>query len=153
MAAVGDFIEGLRHVGIVTEDLQATVSRLQQIFGLADADISIVPGAHEPAETRFAFFSIGGTPYEVIEPVSDYFKDILLNSNTGANHVCYNVSDLEAAVAAMAQQGVRLGHVTPTGVVELPTFKMAYFDPRDTAGLLIEFVESKTAEHKVPPGA
>ena len=47
-------------------------------------------------------------------------------------------------VAAIARQGVRLGHVTPNGIVELPTFNMAYFDPRDTAGLLIEFVESKT---------
>jgi len=144
MAGVTDYLLGLRHVGVVTEDLQATVSRLQEVFGVADDEVTLIPAADEPAETRFAFFSIGGTPYEVIEPVSDYFKGILLNTNRGANHVCYNVSDLESAVAAMAEQGVRLGHVTPDGIVELPTFKMAYFDPRDTAELLIEFVEEKS---------
>lgn len=146
MSRVSDYILGLRHVGIVTEDLAATVERLQSIFGIADGEISYVPAADEPAETRFAFFSIGGTPYEVIEPVSEYFKDILLNTNRGTNHVCYNVSNLDAAVAAMAEQGVRLGHVTPDGIVALPSFKMAYFNPADTAGVLIEFVQPQPGE-------
>jgi methylmalonyl-CoA/ethylmalonyl-CoA epimerase len=141
MPEVADYLRGLRHVGIVTENLEHTVSRLQAIFGLADGDILRIPGE----ETHFAFFSIGGTPYEVIEPVSEHFRDVLLATNTGTNHVCYNVSDLDAAVAAMAARGVRLGHVTPTGVVELPAFKMAYFNPADTAGILIEFVEPREA--------
>lgn len=143
MGGVSDYLLGLRHVGIVTESRDETVSRLQQVFGIADEEVLRIPCGDEAAETRFAFFSIGGTPYEVIEPVSPHFRDILLRTNRGANHVCYNVSDLDAAVAAMGEQGVRPGHVTPNGVVETPSFRMAYFDPRDTAGLLIEFVEEK----------
>jgi methylmalonyl-CoA/ethylmalonyl-CoA epimerase len=131
------FITGLRHVGIVTTDLDGMVLRLQDIFGLADEAVTNI----DSEDTRFAFFSIGGTPYEVIEPVSEYFKQILLATNTGANHVCYNVSNLEAAVAAMADKGVGLGHVTADGIVTLPSFKMAYFNPADTAGILIEFVQ------------
>ncbi len=137
MAEVSDYIIGLRHVGLVTEDLDGMVSRLQEVFGIADDGVQRV----ESPETRFAFFAIGGTPYEVIEPVSQHFRDILLNTNTGTNHVCYNVSDLEAAVVAMADKKVRLGHVTPDGIVSLPSFKMAYFNPEDTAGVLVEFVQ------------
>ncbi|MEH6549363.1 MAG: VOC family protein [Pseudomonadales bacterium] len=143
MNEVSDLIIGLRHVGIVSQNLPETVARLQQIFGVADDEVEIIPAQGEPAETRFAFFSIGGTPYEVIEPVSDYFKGILLKTNLGTNHVCYNVTDLDAAVAAMEAKGVRLGHVTASGIVELPSFKMAYFNPEDTAGILIEFVQQK----------
>lgn len=132
---------GLRHVGIVTPDSEALIARLQHIFGLIDGDILRVPDADQPADTRFAFFSIGGTPYEVIEPVSEYFRALLLDRTPGINHVCYNVDDLPAAVTAMAAAGVRLGHVTASGIVELPSFRMAYFNPQDTAGLLIEFVE------------
>lgn len=146
MAGVSDYLLGLRHVGLVTDDREALVARLQDIFGVADEAILYLPPGDEDAETRFAFFSIGGTPYEVIEPVSRHFRDILLNTNQGTNHVCYNVSDLQAAVAAMAASGVRLGHVTPDGIVEMPSFRMAYFDPRDTAGVLIEFVEEKCSE-------
>lgn len=142
-ASVSEYLRGIRHVGVVTEHLDATVARLQAIFGIADGEILRIPSAGEPAETRFAFFSIGGMPYEVIEPVSARFRDILLKSNRGVNHVCYNVSDLRGAVAAMEGAGVRLGHVTPDGIVELPSFRMAYFNPEDTAGLLIEFVEPR----------
>jgi catechol 2,3-dioxygenase-like lactoylglutathione lyase family enzyme len=138
---VSDYLVGLRHVGILTEDLSATVSRLQSLFGIADGEVLLVPAPGEVAETRFAFLTIGGTPFEVIEPVAERYRELLLRTNTGCNHVCYNVSDLDAAVAAMAKQGVRLGHVTPDGIVETPTFRMAYFDPADTAGVLIEFVE------------
>ncbi len=142
---VSDYILSLRHVGILTEDLDATVQRLQTVFGVADEAVSYVPEPGQDAETRFAFFSIGGTPYEVIEPVSEHFREILLKTNLGTNHVCYNVTDLDAAVAAMAEQGVRLGHVTPDGIVSLPSFRMAYFNPEDTAGVLIEFVEPLSA--------
>lgn len=145
---VSQHLLGLRHVGVVTEDSAAMITRLQGIFGLVDDEIIRVPPQDaefaEPVETRFAFFSIGGVPFEVIEPVSEHFKNILLKTNLGVNHLCYNVDDLPAAVAAMADAGVRLGHVTPTGIVDLPSFRMAYFNPEDTAGLLIEFVEPRS---------
>lgn len=142
-ASVATHLRGLRHIGIVTESRDALVARLQTLFGIADTAIVLFPAANEPAETRFAFFSIGGVPFEVIEPVSPHFREILLRSNQGVNHFCYNVDDLPAAVEAMASHGVRLGHVTPTGIVELPSFRMAYFNPEDTAGILIEFVEPR----------
>jgi len=46
-------------------------------------------------------------------------------------------------MAAMRAKGVRLGHVTPTGIVAAPDFKMAYFDPAYAAGVLVEFVEAR----------
>lgn len=143
-ASVSRHLRGLRHVGVVTEDLDATLARLQQLFGITDGDILRVPAAGQPAETRFAFLSIGGQPYELIEPVSPHFRRILLGSNRGVNHVCYNVDNLAAAVAAMAAHGVRLGHVTPDGIIDMPHARMAYFNPDDTAGILIEFVEPRT---------
>lgn len=138
MAEVSDYIIGMRHLGIVTTSLEQTVGRLQAVFGIAEADVLRLDGG----DTRFAFFAIGGVDYEVIEPVSEYFRQLLLKTNQGTNHVCYNVTDLDAAVAAMAEKGVRLGHVTADGIVTTPSFRMAYFDPRDTANVLIEMVES-----------
>ncbi len=136
-------LRGLRHIGLVTRDGEALIKRMQALFGLREEDILRVPAAGEPAETRFAFFSIGGTPYEVIEPVAARYRALLLERAEGINHVCYNVDDLPAAIKAMAEAGVRLGHVTPDGMIELPHARMAYFNPEDTAGLLIEFVEPR----------
>lgn len=142
-ASVSQLLRGLRHAGIVTGNREALIERMQQIFGMADADILRVPAAGVESESRFAFFSIGGLPLEVIEPVSPRMKALLLNSTPGVNHLCFNVADLDAAIAAMAAAGVRLGHVTPDGILEMPHARMAYFNPDDTAGVLLEFVEPR----------
>lgn len=147
-ATVRPHLRGLRHVGVVTEDLAAFLARMTAVFGIAEDEIVRVPApgtpAWESAETRFAFLPLGGQMLEVIEPVSTRFKTLLGKTNPGTNHLCYNVDDLPAAIAAMAAAGVRLGHVTPDGLIEMPHARMAYFDPADTAGLLIEFVEPRT---------
>jgi len=132
-----DYLIGLSHVGIVTEDLAAQVARLQEIFGTADDDIEY----DENASVKFAYFAIAGTPYEVIQPVSPASRERLIKAGVGVNHVCYAVRDIEGAVAAMAAKGVRMGHVTPDGIVDSPGRRMAYFNPGDTAGVLVEFLE------------
>lgn len=143
-SAVGPYLRGLRHVGVVTEDSETLVVRLQTLFGLKEADIHRLPPPGVATDTRFVFLSLGGVPFEIIEPVTERFRQLLLSSGRGINHVCFNVSDLEGAVAAMRSQGVRLGHVTRDGPVTMPSFHMAYFNPEDTGGLLIEFVEPRT---------
>jgi hypothetical protein len=41
----------------------------------------------------------------------------------------------------MAEKGIRPGHVTPNGIISMPHQKMVYFDPQDTGGFLIEYIE------------
>lgn len=55
MASLKDYIIDLRHVGIVTEDLAATVARFSQLFDLTASDITLVPAGDETCDTRFAF--------------------------------------------------------------------------------------------------
>lgn len=131
----------LRHVGYVTEDLDGMVARLAEIFAVDTADIVRVPDDDTPTDTRFAFLRIGDVQLEIIEPVTDRFRDVLLTSGLGTNHVCFTVDDIDAAVAEMAARGVRPGHVTPDGVIQMPHQRMVYFDPADAAGALIEFIE------------
>lgn len=136
---VARFIKGPRHVGLVTDDLEALLARFKAIFGLREEDIQRMPAP----DTHFAFFTVGGQACEAIQPVSPRFRELLGRTNRGVNHVCYDVRDIDGAVAAMAAAGVRLGHVTPDGILDTPRSRMAYFDPDDTAGVLIEFVESR----------
>ena len=137
-------IAGLRHVGMIVEDRRAAVERLVALMGLADTDVALIPPEHDSdVATRFAFLTLPGVVLEVIEPVSPQFRAQLLTRGTGADHICFTVHDLDAAVAAMTAQGARLGHVTPDGPVTTPSFRLAYFDPTTTAGLLIELIEPR----------
>lgn len=131
----------LRHVGYVTTDLDAMVGRLAQLFDIPPDEVVRVPADDTPTDTRFAFLRVGDVQLEIIEPVTDRFRDVLIRSGLGTNHVCFTVEDIDAAVADMAAKGVRPGHVTPDGVIQMPHQRMVYFDPADTGGALIEFIE------------
>ena len=140
---IQDLIVGLRHVGHITTDLQATLDHFTRVYELTPEQIHVTPPFGQACETRFGFVRFCGTEFELIEPVSDYFKQILLGDRPGINHVAWTVSDLSAALARLSARGIRTGHVTPHGMVELPSFKMAYLNPADTGGMLIELVEPK----------
>ena len=130
-----------RHVGYIVRDLKQSVADIQRLFDLQDEDIRIIPPFELPSDSRFAFFHADGLDFELIEPISDNFKEILFNSGIGINHICFTVDNIESAVEEMVQKGVRPGHVTPGGIIQMPHQKMIYFNPEDTGGMLIEYIE------------
>ena len=77
MAEVGqllkDYILGPAHVGFVVNDLAAAMEQAMQLYGLTEADISYQPEAQQDAQTRFAFFSVGGLQFEYIQPCDEQF--------------------------------------------------------------------------------
>ena len=125
--ALIDHIESLAHVGYIVEDLREAVASFQRIYGFDDSAYFITPPWDEEAMTRFAFIDLNGTQVELIEPISDFFKDILLNSPMGGggiNHMAYIVKDIQAAMDTLAEHGIKPGFVTPDGVVDLGHKKM-----------------------------
>jgi catechol 2,3-dioxygenase-like lactoylglutathione lyase family enzyme len=66
---------------------------------------------------------------------------MLGNPPAGINHIAFTVTSIEEAVTRMKEKGVRLGHVTRDGILDMGRSKVAYFNPEDTGGILIEFVE------------
>ena len=137
-----------RHIGYIVRDLRQSVADFQRLFDLQDEDIRIIPPFELPADTRFAFFHADGLTFELIEPISEHFKNILFNSCVGINHICFTVDDIDSAVKEMAAKGIRPGHVTPNGIITMPHQKMVYFDPKDTGGVLIEYIEELPVNRK-----
>jgi methylmalonyl-CoA/ethylmalonyl-CoA epimerase len=149
LAVLADYIEAVAHVGFIVPDLVKAVAQAQQVYGLKTDDIRYLPEPGEDAETRFAFFTVGGLEFELIEPCSREFRDTLLSMPSGGggiNHLAWRVSDIDAALAALAQQGIKPGHVTPHGVVSIGPKKMVYLDPDTTDGLVIELIEYPAQE-------
>lgn len=139
-----DFIVGLRHIGHIVGDLRVSIEDFRRIYGLDDEDITVLPPFGEPAPARFGLLNVGGVEFELIEPIGDEMRATLTAVESGAggiNHVAYVVSDIDGAVAALARQGIRPGHVTPDGVVDTGRTRIVYLDPAGTGGMLIELVE------------
>lgn len=150
-SALSAHIIGLAHVGFVVSDLAAQLAVYRQRYGLSDAAISVTPPFSESAAVaRFAFVRIAeGVELEFIEPVSEAMKaqlnhhaDRNIFAPGGINHIAYRVNNIDSVFAALQQQGIRAGHVTPNGVVDTGRSKIVYLHPDDLGGALIELVES-----------
>ena len=142
-----DYIECAAHVGFVVEDMQEALLAASRVYGISAEDIHRVPESGESAATHFAFFTVGALEFEYIQPVSEEFREILLGMSSGGggiNHIAWRVSDIAAAVALLADNGIQPGHVTPDGIVNIGPKKMVYLDPATTDGLVIELLEYPT---------
>ena len=140
---MNEMIVNLRHIGIIVKDAEKSVKRFKELFDLEDDDIRVISRVVTKGESEFAFVPAGGMDLELIQPISEHFKEMVGNPAEGINHFAFTVKDIEEAVKLMDKKGVRLGHVTRDGILDMGRSKVAYFNPEDTDGILIEFVEPK----------
>ena len=136
-------IRKLRHIGYIVKDMDTSVAMFKKLFDLKDEDIRMLMADDTGGAGAFAFIPVGGTELELIQPVSDYFKEMTGDPPEGINHIAFLVKDIEEAVKAMEEKGVHLGYITKDGIFDTGSIKIAYLDPRDTDGILIELVEAK----------
>lgn len=136
-----ELITGIRHIGIIVKDAEQSMRLFRNLLDLDERDIKVVSSEVTRGESVFSFVPAGGIELELIQPVSQRFDAMLGHPPEGINHIAFAVTDIEEAVALMKAKGVRLGHVTRNGILDMGRSKVAYFDPEDTGGILIELVE------------
>ena len=130
----------LDHIGLAVADAPAHAALFSRLFGLATGASEDV-GAH-----RIRFVETGGTRLELIEaltPDSPIAK-FLERQRSPLHHVCLIVDDLEARLAALKADGVRLIDETPRPGAG--GTRIAFLHPSSTLGLLIELKEHARAK-------
>ena len=135
---------GVAHIGFIVQNLEDSLEQFTRVYGLDMNTVDFQPPGEEPAPTRFAFFSVAGLNFELIEPCSAQFKEQLLgmpSGGAGINHIAWRVDDIEAAVDLLAERDIRPGHVTPDGIIAIGPRKMVYLDPATTGGQVIELIQ------------
>ena len=94
----------------------------------------------ESQKVRVAFFSVGDTHIELLEPTSPespIAKYLEKNPNGGIHHVAYATNDILGQLATAKAAGVRLLHETP--VPGAHGKQVAFLHPKSTFGVLTEF--------------
>jgi methylmalonyl-CoA epimerase len=137
-----DMVMKLRHIGYIVKDMDRSVNTFKKLFDLKEDDIRMLTADDTGGAGAFAFIPLGGTELELIQPISDYFKEMTGDPPEGINHIALQVKDVEKAVKIMEERGVHLGYITRDGIFDTGKTKIAYLDPKDTDGILIELVES-----------
>ena len=138
-----EMITRMRHIGYIVKDMDRSVNTFKKLFDLKDEDIRMLTADDTGGAGAFAFIPVGGTELELIQPISDYFKEMTGDPPEGIKHIAFRVEDVEQAVRNMEEKGVHLGYITRDGIFDTGKTKIAYLDPKDTDGILIELVESQ----------
>lgn len=132
----------LNHVGVATPSLEASIAMYRDLLG-ADA---IGQPFDLPAQgVKVCFIDAPNTQIELIEPydaASPITGFLAKNPAGGQHHLCFEVADIDAAVADLTAKGARVLGKPRIGAHGTP---IVFVHPRDMGGVLIELMV--TPEH------
>ncbi len=125
------------HIGLAVNDIAAGIALYQEQFGITEWEIIELPERH----MRVAVTHIGTSMVELIAPTSSdaAFAKYLTEKGPGMHHIAYRVDDIEACLAQLSAQGLRLIDETPRP--GLHHTRVAFIHPKATMGTLIELVQ------------
>jgi methylmalonyl-CoA/ethylmalonyl-CoA epimerase len=132
-------ISHIEHLGIAVRDLSEAIPYYEKVLGLACYNIEEVADQRG----RTAFFKVGDTKIELLEPTSpeSTIAKFIETRGEGIHHIAFAVRGIEAALAEAGEKGVRLIDKTPRAGAEGMT--IAFLHPKSTGGVLTEFCENK----------
>jgi methylmalonyl-CoA epimerase len=125
----------LAHVGIAVERIADALPFYRDVLGLT-------PGPAERADgASIVSLAFGDVDVELLEPVdpASPIAKFLAKRGPGIHHVCYRVTDLDAALERARRAGYRL-------IDEVPRRgaggrRIAFLHPKATAGILLELTD------------
>ncbi|MFZ3070773.1 MAG: methylmalonyl-CoA epimerase [Anaerolineaceae bacterium] len=129
-------VKKINHVAIVVKDIDASLEFWEKSFGLKVDHIEDVSSQ----QAKVAFLPVGDSEIELVQPTTtdSGMAAFLEKKGEGMHHLCFEVEDIEATLAKLKEDGVRLINEHAT---ELPGRKMAFIHPKAANGVLIELYE------------
>jgi methylmalonyl-CoA/ethylmalonyl-CoA epimerase len=131
------------HVGVAVEDLDSALALYEGTFGMPIAHRETVSDQGVEA----VLLDVGDCHVELLRPLGEdtAVGKFLARRGPGLHHVAYRVDDIDAALAALSEQGVELIDREPrTGI---RASRVAFLHPRATGGVLTEIVEPAADVH------
>ena len=133
------------HVGIAVEDLDAAIAFYEKTFGMTCYHVE----TNEEQGVREAMLRPADSSQSAIQLLSPLTPEstigkFLATKGPGIQQMAYRVDDIEAVMAALTEQGVRLLYDAPrTGTAGS---KVNFIHPKSSGGVLVELVQP-AAEH------
>ena len=124
----------INHLGIAASGLDEARTRMAKLFGMTAEHTEEV--AEQKVKT--AFFPVGESTLEFLEstdpegPISKF----LAKRGPGIHHVCFEVDDIDVAVASLLAKGVRMIDQAPRNGAH--GCRVAFIHPAETGGVLME---------------
>lgn len=130
-------VKKVDHIGIAVKNLEESLKFYENTLGLKATGTEVV----EEQKVKVAFLPLGDSEVELLEatsedsPIAKYIE----KNGEGVQHIAYRVENIEAAIAEMKEQGIRM-------IDEKPRYgaggaKIAFCHPKSTGGVLVELCQ------------
>ena len=131
-------ISHIEHIGIAVKDLAVAIPYYENILGLKCYSIEEVPDQ----KVRTAFFIVGQTKIELLEPMSEEstVAKFIEKKGEGVHHLAFCVDSVSASLEEAESKGVQLIDKAPRKGAE--GLNIAFLHPKSTLGVLTEFCEN-----------
>jgi len=125
------------HIGVAVEQIEASLELYRDAFQMTVAHREIV----EEQGVEAVLLDVGENHVELLAPLGPDTPvgKFLAKRGPGLHHVAYQVSDIEATLAALQQAGQPLIDKRPR--VGIRGALVAFLEPKDTGRVLTELVQ------------
>jgi methylmalonyl-CoA epimerase len=125
------------HIGVAVEDLEEAIGLYRDRLGMPEQHRETV----EEQGVEAVLLEIGDGHIELLAPLSSETAvgKFLERNGPGMHHVAYRTDDIEAALDAARNAGLRLIDEEPR--IGIRGSKVAFVHPKTTGGVLTEFVQ------------
>jgi methylmalonyl-CoA/ethylmalonyl-CoA epimerase len=128
-------IKRVEHIAIAVNSLNRSMDLLRDTFG--------IPLEYEEqiGATRLAMMPVGETYIELLESKApdSAVNRWIAEKGEGLFHICFEVEDIDSALAELKAKGVKLRDETPR--IGHGGARIAFIDPASTGNVLIELAE------------
>jgi methylmalonyl-CoA/ethylmalonyl-CoA epimerase len=129
------------HIGVAVADLDAAIALHEQTYGMPLVHREIV----EAQGVEAVLLDVGESHVELLRPLGEDSPvgRFMAKRGPGLHHVAYGVDDIDATLAALREQGVRL--IDEASRIGIRGSRVAFLHPASSGGVLTEIVQA--AEH------
>ncbi len=128
-------LEKIDHLGIAVKSIEEARKFYENVMGLKCERIEEVSSQ----KVKTAFYSIGDTHIELLEPTADDspVAKFLETKGEGVHHIAYATDNIELQLENAANSGAKLIHEKP--IIGAGGKKVAFIHPKSSHGVLTEF--------------
>ncbi|ULB33136.1 MULTISPECIES: methylmalonyl-CoA epimerase [Proteiniphilum] len=130
-------ITHIEHIGIAVKNIEEHLPYYEDVLGLKCYNIETV----EDQKVRTAFFKVGQTKIELLEPTDEEstIAKFIEKRGEGVHHIAYATKNVNEALKELENKGVRLIDRQARGGAE--GLSIAFLHPKSTGSVLTELCE------------
>lgn len=127
----------IEHIGIAVKSIEEQLPYYEGVLGLKCYNIETV----EDQKVKTAFFMIGQTKIELLEPTSEEstVAKFIEKRGEGIHHIAFATKNLGESLREIEAKGVRLIDTQPRAGAE--GLNIAFLHPKSTGSVLTELCE------------